>query len=116
VAVEHGHTICMSIALDKKASASEVEAAIEAWTGADAARTLPSSPERAVVLAEAPDRPQPRLDVDAGRGMTVTVGRVREDTLLDIRLVASGHNIIRGAAGASVQNAELLVSSGLIGS
>jgi aspartate-semialdehyde dehydrogenase len=116
VAVEHGHTICMSIALERKATPADVEAAIESWTGAEAARGLPSSPERAVVLATAPDRPQPRLDVDAGRGMTVTVGRVREDQLFDIRLVASGHNIIRGASGASVQNAELLVSSGLIGS
>jgi aspartate-semialdehyde dehydrogenase len=116
VAVEHGHTICMSISLEKKGSPADVEAAIEAWTGADAARGLPSSPGRAVVLATAPDRPQPRLDVDAGKGMTVTVGRVRDDALFDIRLVASGHNIIRGAAGASVQNAELLASSGLIGS
>ena len=58
------------------------------------------------------DRPQPRRDVDAGKGMTVTVGRVREDTILDLRMVALGHNTIRGAAGGSVLNAELLAVTG----
>jgi aspartate-semialdehyde dehydrogenase len=65
-------------------------------------------------MAVAPDRPQPRLDVNAGKGMTVTVGRIRADTIFDIRMVASGHNIIRGAAGASVLNAELLVKRGAL--
>ena len=114
VAVEHGHTICMSIELVKKGSVEEVTAAVAEWTGSAQARGLPSSPERPVQMATAPDRPQPRLDVNAGKGMTVTVGRIRADTIFDIRMVASGHNIVRGAAGASVQNAELLVSSGII--
>ena len=114
VAVEHGHTICMSIELKKKASAEEVSAAIEAWTGSPEARGLPSAPERPVEMATSADRPQPRLDVNAGKGMTVTVGRVRPDTIFDVRLVASGHNIIRGAAGASVLNAELLVKRGMV--
>lgn len=113
VPVEHGHTICMSIELGKKASPEEVTAAIAEWRGAEQARGLPSAPERPVQLARSDDRPQPRLDVNAGRGMTVTVGRIRADTIFDIRLVCSGHNIIRGAAGASVLNAELLISSGL---
>ena len=114
VPVEHGHTICMSIELVKKASPEEVSAAIAAWTGSPEARGLPSAPDRPVVMAEAPDRPQPRLDVNAGKGMTVTVGRVRADTIFDIRMVVSGHNIIRGAAGASVLNAELLVKRGMV--
>ena len=114
VAVEHGHTICMSIELVKKASPDEVSAAVAAWTGSDEARGLPSAPERPVQMAVGPDRPQPRLDVNAGRGMTVTVGRIRADTIFDIRMVASGHNIIRGAAGASVLNAELLVKRGAL--
>jgi aspartate-semialdehyde dehydrogenase len=113
VPVEHGHTICMSIELARKGSAFDVTEAITEWTGAAEARGLPSAPERPVQMATSPDRPQPRLDVNAGKGMTVTVGRIRPDTVFDIRLVASGHNIIRGAAGASVLNAELLVSSGL---
>src|SRR5258706_11901010 len=61
-----------------------------------------------------PDRPQPRRDVNAGRGMTVSVGRVREDPLFHIKLVATGHNTIRGAAGGSLLNAELLVATGLL--
>jgi aspartate-semialdehyde dehydrogenase len=65
-----------------------------------------------LIVADAPDRPQPRRDVDAGRGMSVTVGRIREDPLFDVRLVALGHNIIRGAAGASVLNAELMAATG----
>ena len=65
-------------------------------------------------MAVNPDRPQPRLDVNAGNGMTVTVGRVRADTIFDIRMVVSGHNIVRGAAGASVLNAELLVKRGMV--
>ena len=69
---------------------------------------MPSAPALAVAYTDAPDRPQPRRDVMAGDGMTVTVGRVREDDLLDVRLVAMGHNTIRGAAGGSILNAELL--------
>lgn len=112
VPVEHGHTVCLSIELAERADPEAVASAIEEWRGADAARGLPSSPERPVVLTREPDRPQPRRDVDAGGGMTVTVGRVRPDPLFDVKLVAMGHNIVRGAAGASVLNAELLVASG----
>jgi aspartate-semialdehyde dehydrogenase len=114
VAVEHGHTICMSIELAKKASAEEVSAAVAAWTGSPEARGLPSAPDKPVQMATSPDRPQPRLDVNAGKGMTVTVGRIRPDTIFDVRMVVSGHNIIRGAAGASVLNAELLVRRGMV--
>ena len=116
VPVEHGHMVCMSIALEKQASASEVTACIADWHGAPSARGLPSAPDRPLVLASNADRPQPRLDVNAGRGMTVTVGRIRPDPILDVKLVAMGHNIVRGAAGASILNAELLVTSGIVGS
>ena len=67
---------------------------------------LPTQPEKSVLLFEQDDRPQPRLDRNRGRGMTVSVGRIREG----IRFIAMGHNTIRGAAGASVLNAELIVS------
>jgi aspartate-semialdehyde dehydrogenase len=116
VPVEHGHTVCMSIALESKGNADDVAACIAEWRGAPAARGLPSAPDRPLVLAKDPDRPQPRLDVNAGGGMTITVGRVRPDPLFDVKLVAVGHNVVRGAAGASVMNAELLVTSGLVGS
>lgn len=114
VPVEHGHTICLSLELERKGTPDEVAAALEEWRGAEIARALPSSPDRPVVLTRQADRPQPRRDVDAGRGMTVVVGRVRKDPIFDVKLVAMGHNIVRGAAGASVLNAELLVASGLL--
>jgi aspartate-semialdehyde dehydrogenase len=114
VAVEHGHTVCMSIELRDKVDAKRVAEAIEDWRGAPEVRGLPSAPERPLVLSRASDRPQPRRDVNSGDGMTVVVGRVRPDPLLDVKLVAMGHNIVRGAAGASVLNAELLLASGLV--
>jgi aspartate-semialdehyde dehydrogenase len=112
VPVEHGHTVVMSVELDSKADLERIRRAMTGWRGAPEACGLPSSPDRPVIVADAPDRPQPRRDVDAGRGMSVTVGRIREDTLFDVRLVALGHNIIRGAAGASVLNAELMAATG----
>jgi len=112
VAVEHGHTIVMSVELERRAGIAEIAQALATWRGASEACGLPSSPERALIVADQPDRPQPRRDVDAGRGMSVTVGRVREDSMFDVRLVALGHNIIRGAAGASVLNAELMAATG----
>lgn len=115
VSVEHGHTVCMSIGLSSRAGADEVEQVISEWRGAESARQLPSSPERAVLLASEPDQPQPRRQVNTGNGMTVVVGRIRPDPIFDIKLVAMGHNVIRGAAGASVLNAELMVHCGLIG-
>ncbi len=114
VAVQHGHTVVMSVELERKAEPAEIEATLAGWRGAAAAIGLPSSPERPIIVATQPDRPQPRRDVDAGKGMSVTVGRVRSDPLFDVRLVALGHNIIRGAAGASVLNAELMAATGRI--
>jgi aspartate-semialdehyde dehydrogenase len=102
------------VELERKADIAEVEQALRGWRGASEACGLPSSPERPLIVADQPDRPQPRRDVDAGAGMTVTVGRVRRDTIFDVRLVALGHNIIRGAAGASVLNAELMAATGRI--
>jgi aspartate-semialdehyde dehydrogenase len=112
VPVEHGHTVCMSIKLDKPATPEDARRVLSEWRGDTAVRGLPSAPERALVVSEAADRPQARRDVGAGGGMTVVVGRIRPDPQLDLRLVALGHNTIRGAAGGSVLNAELLVSTG----
>ena len=114
VPVQHGHTVVMSVEMTRRADAAEVEAHLGNWRGAPEACRLPSSPERPLAVFKEPDRPQPRRDVDLGKGMTVSVGRVRRDTLFDVRLVAMGHNIIRGAAGASVLNAELMASTGRI--
>jgi aspartate-semialdehyde dehydrogenase len=66
------------------------------------------------VVRPEPDRPQTRLDRDAGRGMAVSVGRVRACDVLDIKFIVLGHNTIRGAAGASVLNAELMLAQGML--
>ena len=112
VAVEHGHTACMSIRFERRPSVDEARAAINAWEGLKTSTPLPTAPRPPLVIRDEPDRPQPRRDVDAGRGMTVSVGRIREDPVLDLRLVALGHNTIRGAAGGSILNAELLHERG----
>jgi aspartate-semialdehyde dehydrogenase len=114
VPVEHGHTVCMSMELATKADAAEVQRAIAEWRGASDAHGLPSSPERAIVVADKADQPQPRRQVDTGNGMTIVVGRVRPDPVFDVKLVAMGHNVVRGAAGASVLNAELMQRCGYL--
>ena len=75
---------------------------------------LPSSPEIPICVDDRPDRPQPRLDLERGQGMSVTVGRIRPCPLLDARFVLLSHNTVRGAAGATIQNAELLVAEGIV--
>lgn len=114
VAVEHGHTICLSIGFEQRPTVDEAIAALREWRGADEVRGLPSAPDVPLRYRDEPDRPQPRRDVNEGRGMTVSVGRVREDPIFHLRLVAMGHNTVRGAAGGSVLNAELLVKAGII--
>jgi aspartate-semialdehyde dehydrogenase len=112
VPVEHGHTVVMSIELRRPADIALVRQSLADWRGAPEACGLPSSPERPLVIATEDDRPQPRRDADAGRGMTVTVGRIRPDDVFHVRLVSLAHNIVRGAAGASVLNAELMAATG----
>ena len=114
VAVEHGHTVCVSLSLDRPASVGDAARAIDEWRGAPEALALPSAPERALVLSTESDRPQPRRDVNLGRGMTVTIGRLRPDPVLHLKMVAMGHNTVRGAAGASILNAELMAVRGLL--
>jgi aspartate-semialdehyde dehydrogenase len=112
VPVEHGHTTSMAITLGRRASPDDVRDALAAWRSGIAGRALPSAPRNPLVLCDERDRPQPRRDADRGAGMTVSVGRVRADPIGDVRMVACGHNTIRGAAGASILNAELLVADG----
>jgi aspartate-semialdehyde dehydrogenase len=114
VPTEHGRLVCMSLEFGRRVSPDEAPEAMCTWRGHPDARGLPSAPELPLVVTREPDRPQTRRDVWAGKGMTVTAGRVRSDPLFDVKLVALGHNTIRGAAGGSVLNAELLASRGLL--
>ena len=111
VAVEDGHTESVSIKLGKKAKKDDL---IEAWAefAPLAGRDLPMAPAQPVEFVTAEDRPQPRLDRMRGAGMSATVGRLRPCGLLDWKFTVLSHNTIRGAAGAAVLNAELLVSMG----
>jgi aspartate-semialdehyde dehydrogenase len=115
VPVEHGHTVCLTIGCDRRPAPEEAIEVLRAWRGCGAARGLPSAPDPPLAVRLEPDRPQPRRDVTSGGGMRVEVGRVRGDDVMDLRLVAMGHNTVRGAAGGSVLNAELLVAGGVIG-
>jgi aspartate-semialdehyde dehydrogenase len=114
VAVIDGHTVCASVKLENPV---EPEAAIQAlrdFTAHPSAKDLPSSPRPVIEVREETDRPQPRLDRLAGKGMTTVVGRVRRDPILNLKFVVLSHNTIRGAAGASIYNAELLVNEELL--
>jgi len=111
VAVEDGHTECVSIKLKKKATREEILAAWAEFAPL-AGQRLPSAPEQPVEYDAAVDRPQPRLDKMRGNGMAATVGRLRECNLLDWKFVLTSHNTIRGAAGAAVLNAEVLARLG----
>ncbi len=107
-----GHLVCGSVELEERPSPDEVREAMAGFRGKPQRLVLPTAPWRPVLVADDADRPQPRRDAMAGRGMAVTVGRVRECPVLGLSFVALGHNTIRGAAGASVLNAELLMSGG----
>jgi len=114
VAVANGHTVCLSMSFEKKPGVDEAISAVRSWRGAPEVRGLPSAPELPLRYRDEIDRPQPRRDVDDGRGMTVSVGRLRADPIMQLRMVAMGHNTIRGAAGAAVLNAELMHSEGML--
>jgi aspartate-semialdehyde dehydrogenase len=111
VAVEDGHTESVSIKMSRKASREEI---LEAWHDFAplAGRNLPTAPAQPIEFTALEDRPQPRLDKMRGSGMTATVGRLRPCGLLDWKFTVLSHNTIRGAAGAALLNAELLMSLG----
>ena len=116
VPVQNGHTGSISVALEQRPPA---EAIIEAWTsfrGRPQDMELPSAPPRPIVYLTEANRPQPLLDANRDGGMTVTVGRPRTCPILGYKLFALGHNTVRGAAGAAVLNAELLVAEGVLAS
>jgi aspartate-semialdehyde dehydrogenase len=113
VPVLEGHLECVSLSLKKIASLDEVREVLRHFEVSAEIAALPSALRHPVVVLDDDNRPQPRRDVNAGDGMAAVVGRVRECPLFDVKLTLLSHNLVRGAAGAALLNAELLAARGL---
>ena len=110
VDVLDGHTVSVRVKLRQNSTLEEVFEAVKKFPSLD----LHSSPKDFMALCDEPSRPQPRLDRDNGKGMTITIGRIFPDTIFDYRFVSLSHNTVRGAAGSAVLNAELLIDKGIL--
>ena len=115
VPTRDGHLECVSVELDRPATETEIITAWENFRGLPQQLHLPTAPAQFIVVRPEADRPQPRRDRLAGNGMTTSVGRLRPCELLSYKFVLLGHNTLRGAAGGSVLNAELMVAQGYFG-
>ncbi len=113
VHVKDGHLESVFVKLDRKPSVEEVVEAFRNFKGEPQKLRLPSAPENPIVVRTESNRPQPRFDRDAGKGMSVTVGRIRKDPIMTMKYLCLGHNTIRGGAGAGVLSAEFAVAKGL---
>lgn len=111
VNVADGHMAAIRVKLEKSAEIEEVRDALASFSSLPQELRLYSAPEHPIIFTAESDRPQPRFDRDAGKGMSVTIGRLKRDAVLDYGFVALSHNTIRGAAGAAILNAELLIAT-----
>jgi aspartate-semialdehyde dehydrogenase len=114
VPVMDGHLASVSVQLARRATPEEAIEALVSWRPPAVCDGLPSTPRPVLVYRYEEDRPQPRLDRDAGNGMAWSVGKVRKCGVLDLRYMAITHNTLRGAAHGALMNAELLVVQGYI--
>jgi aspartate-semialdehyde dehydrogenase len=114
VPVLDGHLECVSLGLKKIASLDEVREALQTFEVDEELASLPTALRHPVVVVDEENRPQPRRDVGAGDGMAAVVGRIRECPLHDVKLTLLSHNLVRGAAGAALLNAELLAARGFL--
>src|SRR6185295_4169178 len=112
VNVADGHMAAVRVKLARKVSLNDVREALASFRSLPQELGLHSAPATPIVVRDEPDRPQPKLDRAAGNGMTITIGRLKRDSVFDYRFVVLSHNTIRGAAGAAILNAELLVALG----
>lgn len=111
VAVLDGHLTAVSVKFRRRPTRKTILAAIAAFRPL-AKLELPSAPDLPILYREEDDRPQPRLDADRDGGMGITMGRLRPCSVLDWKFDALGHNVVRGAAGAALLNAEILEREG----
>lgn len=114
VATREGHLECASVEFERTVEAADILEVWQSFVGEPQRLGLPSAPEQALIYRREPDRPQTLLDREAGRGMAVTLGRLRACPILHYKFVMLGHNTIRGAAGGSLLNAELCVKQGYL--
>ena len=114
VSVVDGHTIALSIKFKNKPSVVDAIHVLENFHGPDILNQMPSAPAQPIIVRYENNRPQPRRDRDSGAGMSVSVGRIRPCNILDLRMVSVVHNTVRGAAGGSILNAELLALKGYL--
>jgi aspartate-semialdehyde dehydrogenase len=114
VAVLDGHTMTVSVEMNRTPSPDDVATAMRDFKGRPQELWLPSAPQPPIVVMSEKDRPQPRMDADLGGGMAVAVGRIRPCPVFTTRFIALGHNTVRGAAGAAILNAELMHAEGLL--
>ena len=111
----HGHIEAVFAKTEKIATPDQVADRMRRFVGLPQRLELPSAPSQPIVVRDEEDRPQTRLDVDEGSGMAVSVGRIREDKALGgIKYIVLGHNLLRGGAGCSILNAELLQAEKLL--
>jgi aspartate-semialdehyde dehydrogenase len=113
VNVKDGHLESVFVKLDENPTVDEVEEAFKRFKGEPQKLKLPSAPENPIVVRKEPNRPQPRIDRNEGKGMSVVVGRIRKDPIMTIKYMCLGHNTIRGAAGGGILSAELMIAKGL---
>lgn len=114
VPTRDGHLEAISIEFERKASRDQVIEALRCFESLPHKLGCPSAVRPAIIVRGEPDRPQTLVDRDAGQGMAITVGRIRPCQVLDYKFVVLSHNTIRGAAGGSILNAELMVARGMI--
>lgn len=112
VPVSDGHTAAVFVRFENKPTQEEILSAWAEFKGAPQELKLPSAPEQFLQYLEEDNRPQPKLNRMAGNGMTVTAGRLRQDSVYDYKFVGLSHNTLRGAAGGAVLLAELLAAKG----
>ena len=112
VNVADGHMAAVRVKFARKPSLADLRDALTNFRSLPQELGLNFAPTQPIVIRDEENRPQPKLDRDAGKGMTITVGRIKPDSVLDYRFVVLSHNTIRGAAGAAILNAELLVALG----
>ncbi len=114
VPVLNGHTAAVFVKFRKKPSKEQLLEKLAAFKGVPQELDLPSAPKQFIQYMEEDNRPQVKADVDYERGMGISIGRLREDTIYDYKFVGLSHNTVRGAAGGAVLCAELLKAQGFI--